>query len=73
MRVQRQKGYRRAKKQNTRRFNMEIPMGLDDRVAAVSGNMKIHYVTQCLLVEYITNPEVQKNIAARLQAWREKR
>ena len=57
----------------TRRFNMEIPMELDNRIAGLSGNMKIHYVTQCLLIEYITNEEVRKNVAGRLQAWREKR
>ena len=53
-----------------KRFCLNIPETMNQQVRRASGGIKINLITECLLIEYMTNTDLQQKVEGRLQAWR---
>jgi len=49
-----------------KRFCVDLPGKMYNKVWRMSGNFKINLVAQCLLVEFLTDPELQARVKSRL-------
>ena len=54
-------------KWKNKRFCVDLPWKMYNKVWRMSGNFKINLVAQCLLVEFLTDPELQNRVKNRLQ------
>ncbi|MBP2045154.1 hypothetical protein [Methanobacterium aggregans] len=53
-----------------KRFCLNIPERMNQQVRRASGGIKINLIAECLLIEYMTNRDLQQKVKGRLQAWR---
>lgn len=48
-------------------FCVDLPWSIHNKIWRMSGSFKINMVAQCLLVEYMTDPDLQDRVKDRLQ------
>lgn len=51
-----------------KRFCVDLPQKMYNKIWRLSGNMKINIVVQCLLVEYMTDADLQDKIRSRMKS-----
>jgi hypothetical protein len=54
-------------KGKNKRFCVDLPRNIHNKIWRMSGSFKINMVAQCLLVEYMTDPDLQDRVKDRLQ------
>lgn len=54
-------------KDKNKRFCVDLPKKMHHKIWRMSGNFKVNLVAQCLLVEFMTDPELQDRVKSRLQ------
>ena len=54
-------------KGKNKRFCVDLPRNIYNKIWRMSGSFKLNLVVQCLLVEYLTDPDLQDRVKDRLQ------
>lgn len=53
-------------RKSNKRFCVDLPQKMHNQIWRLSGKMKINIVVQCLLVEYMTDADLQEKIRTRM-------
>jgi len=49
-----------------KRFCLELPRKMHNKIWKISGKFKINLVVQCLILEYMTDEDLQARVKSRL-------
>ena len=52
---------------NEKKLYASLPKPMHEQIWKTSGKYKVNLIVQCLMIEYLLNPELQKRIKTRIR------